>query len=321
MKQQTTIWGLLNKALTESQKISSWKGPIRILKSNSPILTGSPNTKSYNKCSLKWQAWCWGEPILVIDHGFSEGPSPNIQSGSRRLCKVKCLRETKMESHISLISVTQVHFSAKPWVLWAQVTEGCCSSLVLKHSPTHIAAPSSICPQPSQSQLESQRKHPLTWDQGSFEISGPMSIYRGFIHRRGMKCNSITDTQGCLTCHKECQKGSDKSRWIWILHRYLRCINVPSKEQHLKGGNQPPRPVMLCKWSRNEIHERLTGGKNEPFKQGSFFGETLLWLARTPLTSQRRNKNLRQRWRNPDPNLGKWSINLSLLLLAEPLKS
>ena len=39
----------------------------------------------------------------------------------------------------------------------------------------------------TQSQQESQIKHPLTQAQGSFERSGPMNINRELIHPRGMK--------------------------------------------------------------------------------------------------------------------------------------
>lgn len=108
------------------------------------------------------------------------------------------------------------------------------------------------------------------------------------------------------------------------------------------------------KWSRmSETRRRLTGGSNKSFKEGSISGEASLWLTRTSLTSQPRNNKLWQKpsgipamrgldrqiqhhptsihrnhifsllrdTRNPDPNIGKWDINLSLLQLAEPSKS
>lgn len=108
--------------------------------------------------------------------------------------------------------------------------------------------------------------------------------------------------------------------------------------------------------AQNEWNQqaRLTGGRNKPFKQGGISGEASPWLTRTSLKSQPGNKKLwqkpssisamrrldrhiqhhptcihtshifillRDRWWNPDLNPGKWDINLSLLLLAEPLQS
>lgn len=183
----------------------------------------------------------------MINHTSSEGPSPNIHSGSRGLCKVKCLGEIKDGfSEQPDQCETQVHFSAKPWVLWAPVTQRCCSSLVLEHSLTWTAAPSSIYH--SLHRVSWKARENIHWNKDHLKYLAPW-VKTEFIHPRGMKCNSITDTQG-LRCHKENQKGTDLAeyefcRGIWVVQ------HVPSKEHHLKGEDQPPRPVMLPNFSQN----------------------------------------------------------------------
>ena len=42
------VLGKEENRVTESQNISSWKGPIRIMESNSLLLAGLPKTKSYD---------------------------------------------------------------------------------------------------------------------------------------------------------------------------------------------------------------------------------------------------------------------------------